>query len=419
METLDAPKAAPERKVAAFFLNRHFALLWIGQTVSKFGSWITSSGLSLTAVLVLHATTVQMGLLAALGSVPAILFGLLAGVWVDRLPRRSVLILADLGRALLLLSIPLAALFGILCLELMYVVTVLVETLTVFFEIAHKAFLPTLVDHEHIVEGNSKLEASSALAEIAGPSLAGVLIQAISAPFAIFCDSLSFLFSAFCIGAIHLQEPAVLAAGEPQNIWRDIWEELLVLWHDHRLRALAVSIGIRNFSGGAFATLYTIYVVRELGMTPVIYGILVTMGGAGALGGALLATRATRRFGLGKTLIGGLLLDGCMTLLIPLASGPGLLAVALLIAAQLFGDGGAVLYAINEVSLRQMIVSDRLLGRVNASIYLLVMVLGPVGAMLAGLLSEFIGVRPTLLIGAGGVLCSFVWLLFSPIRTLE
>ncbi len=154
-------------------------------------------------------------------------------------------------------------------------------------------------------------------------------------------------------------------------------------------------------------------------MTPVVYGISVTMGGAGALLGALLATRATRHFGLGKTLIGGLMLDGCMALLIPLSAGPGLLAVALLIAAQLFGDCGAVLHEINEVSLRQMVVPDRLLGRVNASMHLLVMALASVGAMLAGLLSEFIGVRPTLWIGAGGILGSFVLLFFSPIRALE
>jgi MFS family permease len=419
METLDAPKTSAERKVATFFLNRHFALFWVGQTVSKFGSWITNSGLALTAVLVLHATTFQMGLLAALGAVPALLFGLLAGVWVDRLPRRSVLIMTDLGRALLLLSIPLAALFGILRLELMYGVALLVETLTVFFEIAHRSFLPTLVDREHIAAGNSKLETSSALAEIAGPSLAGILVQAISAPFAILFDALSFLFSALCIGMIRVQEPSVLPIGEQQKVWRDVWEGLQVVWHDRRLRALATCIAMRNFFGGAFAALYTLYVVRELGMTPVVYGILVTMGGVGALLGSLVAARLTRRFGLGKILIGGLLIDACMTLLIPSAAEPWPLALVLLISAQLFGDCGAVLCSINEVSLRQMIVPDRFLGRVNASMHLLVAVLGPVGAMMAGLLSAYIGVRPTLFVGAGGILCSFAWLLFSPIRTLE
>jgi MFS family permease len=417
METLDAPKVVLEKP--PFFLNRHFAWLWMGQTISHFGSWITSNGLALTAVLALHATTFQMGLLAALGSVPAILFGLLAGVWIDRLPRKRLLILADLGRALLLLSIPLAALFGILHIELLYVVIVLVGTLTVLFEIAHKSFLPALIEREQLAEGNSKLEASSALAEIAGPSLSGLLIQAISAPFAIIFDALSFLFSAFCIGMIRVQEPAVLPMERPQSMWRDMWEGLQVLWRDGRLRALAISAGMRNFFGGAFATLYTIYVVRDLGVTPLVYGILVTMGGVGALLGAFVAPRAARRFGLGKLLITSLLIDGGMALCTPLAAGPLLIVIVLLIVSQLVGDCGAVLHSVNEVSLRQTIVPERFLGRVNASMHFIGTALGPLGAILASVCSELVGVRPTLFVGAVGILCSFVWLLFSPVRTLE
>jgi MFS family permease len=417
METLDAPKVAIGR--SSFFLNRHFAWLWMGQTVSNFGSWITSNGLALTAVLILHATAFQMGLLAALGSVPVMLLGLLAGVWIDRLPRKRLLILADLGRMLLLLSIPLAALSGVLRIELLYMVIMLVGTLTVFFEIAHKSFLPALIAREQLAEGNSKLEASSALAEIAGPSLSGLLIQAISAPFAIVFDALSFLFSALCIGMIRVQEPANLPMERSQSIWREMQEGLQVLWHDGRLRALAISAGMRNFFGGAFATLYTFYVVRDLGVTPLVYGILVTMGGTGALLGALVAPRAARRFGPGKLLIVSLLIDGCMTLCIPLAAGPTLVVVTLLIVSQLVGDCGAVLHSVNEVSLRQTIVPERFLGRVNASMHFIGTGLGPIGAILAGVCSELVGVRPTLFIGAVGILCSFVCLLFSPVRTLE
>ncbi|GHO95760.1 MFS transporter [Reticulibacter mediterranei] len=417
METLDAPKVALEK--SSFFLNRHFAWLWMGQTVSNLGSWITSNGFALTAVLILHATTFQMGLLAALGSVPVIVFGLLAGVWIDRLPRKRLLILADLGRTLLLLLIPLAALSGLLRIELLYVVIVLVGTLTVFFEIAHKSFLPALIDREQLAEGNSKLEASSALAEIAGPSLSGLLIQAITAPFAIIFDALSFLFSAFCIGMIRVQEPANPPMERSQSIWREMWEGLQVLWHDGRLRALAISAGMRNFFGGAFATLYTFYVVRDLGVTPLVYGILVTMGGAGALLGALVAPWAARRFGLSKLLIASLLIDGCMTLCTPLAAGPALAVVTMLIVSQLVGDCGAALHSVNEVSLRQTVVPERFLGRVNASMHFIGTALGPIGAMLAGLCSELVGTRPTLFIGAIGVLCSFVFLLFSPVRTLE
>ncbi len=417
MEMLDAPKVVLEKP--SFFLNRHFGWLWMGQTVSNFGSWITGNGLALTAVLMLHATTFQMGLLAALGTMPALVFGLLAGVWIDRLPRKPLLIVADLGRALLLLSIPLAALAGWLRIELIYGVIVLVGTLTVFFEIAHKSFLPALIAREQLAEGNSKLEASSALAEIAGPSLSGLLIQIISAPFAIAFDSLSFLCSALCIGMIRVQESVDLLMERPPSMWRDMWEGLLVLWRDGRLRALAISAGMRNFFGGAFATLYTLYVVRDLGVSPLIYGVLVTMGGLGALLGAFVAPRAVRRFGLGKLLLGSLLIDGCMMLCTPLAAGSSLAVIALLIVSQLIGDCGAVLHSVNEVSLRQSIVPERLLGRVNGSMHFLGTALGPIGALLAGLLSELIGARPTLFIGAIGIMCSFVYLLFSPVRRLK
>jgi predicted MFS family arabinose efflux permease len=299
------------------------------------------------------------------------------------------------------------------------VVIVLVGTLTVFFEIAHKSFLPALIACEQLAEGNSKLETSSALAEIAGPSLSGLLIQAISAPFAIIFDALSFLCSALCIGMIRVQEPADLLLERSPSIWRDMWEGLLVLWRDGRLRALAISAGMRNFFGGAFATLYTLYVVRNLGVSPLMYGVLVTMGGAGALLGAFVAPWAARRFGLGKLLIGSLLIDGGMTLCTPLAAGPSLAVIALLIASQLIGDCGAVLHSVNEVSLRQTIVPERLLGRVNGSMHFLGTALGPIGALLAGLLSELVGVRPTLFIGAIGIICSFVYLLFSPVRRLK
>jgi MFS family permease len=193
-------------------------------------------------------------------------------------------------------------------------------------------------------------------------------------------------------------------------------EGLWVLWRDARLRALAASAGIRYFFGGAFATLYTFYVVRELGVTPLVYGVLVTMGGAGALLGSFVAARASHRCGQGKALIGAMLIDSLLALFIPLAAGP--YSVALLSVSQLIGDCGAVVYSINEVSLRQTIVPERLLGRVNASMHLLTVVLGLIGAVLAGVLSGFIGVRPTLFIGACGMLGSFVCLLFSPIRKL-
>jgi MFS family permease len=417
LETSDTPTKQP-----GFFINRSFALLWSGQTISELGSHITGSGLPLVAVLMLNATALQVGLLTALSTLSALLLSLLAGVWVDRLPRRAIMIIADLGRALLLFTIPLAASLGILHIAQLYVVTFLVGTLTVFFAIANQSLLPMLVPREQLVAGNSKIEASSALAEIGGPTLAGLLIQTITAPTAIAFDALSFLFSAFCIGMMSSCKPhhtpqALLEVRK--SVWREMYSGLRFMLAHPILRAVVAFASMRNFFGGAFATLYGLYIVRVLGLSPAIYGILIGLGGAGALLGSLGAVQLERRLGKGNVLIGGMLLSGCMALLTPLASGPLCILLAMLIVSQIVGDYGFVVHTINEISLRQTIVPEHMLGRINASMRFLVEGVGPLGAILAGVLSGLIGVRFTLLAGACGILCSTAWLFFSPLRRLR
>jgi MFS family permease len=400
-----------------WLISRNFALLWIGQTISAFGSRITREGLPLTANLVLRATAGQMGLLAAAGALPALLIGLLAGVWVDRLRRRPILIIADISRALLLGTIPLAAVLGVLRIEQLYLVAVLVGALTVFFEVANQSFLPTLVPREHIVEGNSKLSTSESLAEIGGPALAGVLVQVITAPVAILFDAFSFLASALCAGFIRVREPAPSVTEERQSLWREMREGLRLVLGNPLLRATTAALSVRAFFGGAFATLYGLYVIRQLGVTPAIYGLLVTMGGLGALVGALLAGRIVRRLGLGTTLIGAMLLSGSVSVVTPLAGGPKLLVVALLMTTQLVGDFGMEVYLIHALSLRQSMIPDRFLGRANASANFLAGGMLTIGALLAGLVGGMIGMRLTLLIAAGaGLLISSSLLLFSPVR---
>src|SRR6266480_134489 len=191
--------------------NSDFVKLWLGQTVSHFGSGITGIALPLTAVLVLAATPAQMGILGALDGVSVLVIGLQAGVWVDRVRRRPLLIATDLGRAFILSTIPLAALLGVLRIWQLYIVAVLAGMLTVIFTVASSAYLPSLIPQESLVEGNSKLAMSDALAEIGGPAVAGPLVQLLSAPFAIVFDALSFLFSACCLGLIHTPEPPPIA----------------------------------------------------------------------------------------------------------------------------------------------------------------------------------------------------------------
>jgi MFS family permease len=416
----DIPPAPASTGKRSFIINRNFGLLWSGQTISEFGSRITREGLPLAANLVLQATPVQMGLLAAIGTLPVLLVSLFAGVWVDRLRRRPLLIVADLGRAVLLLSIPLAAMLGLLRIEQLYLVAALVGILTVIFEVANQSFLPGLVAREQIVEANSKLSASSSLAEIGGPTLAGVLVQAITAPLAILFDALSFLVSALCAGFIRVPEARPSPAQERQNLWREIQAGLRLLLGNPVLRAITLSTSTDNFFGGAFAALYGLFLIRELAVTPALYGVLVTFGGIGAFVGAFAAGRLVRRVGLGKTLIGAMLLSGAASLLTPLAGGPHLVIIAMLMASQLVGDFGREIYLINAVSLRQSIIPNHLLGRVNASAQFLTEGIWPLGAILAGLLSEAIGMRYTLLLGAGlGFLLSSAWLLFSPLRRLH
>ena len=206
--------------------NTNFMRLWTADVISDFGSTVTREALPLTAILVLGSTPEQMGLLGAIGAAPVVVFGLLAGVWVDRLRRRPIMLAADLGRAALIGSIPLAALLGVLHIEQLYIVAALAGILTVFFNVADQSFLPAVVDREHIVEGNSKLGASGSMAEIGAPATAGTLVQLVTAPIAILVDAVSFLFSALLIWRIRTPEPPPVPHEQRQSAGRDIAEGL-------------------------------------------------------------------------------------------------------------------------------------------------------------------------------------------------
>ncbi len=403
---------------SSLWQHREFMKLWTGQTISEFGSRITRDGLGLAALLLLNATPAQLGLLAAIATAPVIVLALIAGAWVDRLHRRPIMIASDVARALVLATIPLAALFGVLTLAHLAVVAASAGVLTVFFDTAYRAYLPSLVQRERIVEGNSKLTLSSATAEVLGPGIAGVLIQTFSAPIAIIGDALSFLVSAFSIGLIRQPEPPVIPHAERQHIAHEIREGLRLVASDARLRNTALAAGTLSLLGNFYAALYGIYAIRVLGMGPALLGFVVGVGGVGALLGSLVAERVVRRLGLGKTFISMLLLMGCTGVLTPLANGPLWLATTLMCISQ-FGDLFRTIYFINDVSLRQAITPDRLLGRVNASTQLLVAGVGPLGAIIGGVLGDAIGVRNTLFIAALGPFLASLWLVFSPVRALR
>lgn len=405
-------------RLTGLWKHPDFVKLWVGHTVSELGSGITGQALPFTALLVLGASAGQMGLLAAVAEVPVLLFSLFAGVWVDRLRRRPILIAADIGRALVLATIPVAALMGVLSLGQLFVVAALVGVLSLFFSVAYRSYLPALVQRDRLVEGNSKLSASGSVAEITGPAIGGVLVQWLSAPFAILLDAVSFLFSAVAVGAIRAQEPKPNARDEGSNVWREIGEGLRVVLRNPVLRALAICSGIFTFFGNFFV-LYPLYAVRDMGMPPGVVGVLVGAGGIGALVGAALVGRVTRRFGIGPTLIGSLSFAGVVGLPIVLVNGPLPLSVAVFFASQLIGDIAIAVYMITDMSLRQASVPDRLLGRANASMGFLVGGLAPVGALLGGALGEIIGARLTLTIAILAITFAPIWLFFSPARNLR
>jgi predicted MFS family arabinose efflux permease len=408
-----------KQRAAGLWHHPDFVKLWTGQTISNFGSGITGIALPLTAVLVLSASAVQMGILGALDGLAVVIFGLLAGVWVDRVRRRPLLIASDLGRAFLLGSIPLAALFGVLSMTQLYVVAALVGILTVFFNVADESYLPSLIPPEQLVEANSKLAMSDSLAEMSGPALAGPLVQLLSAPLAIAFDALSFLASALGVGLIRTPEPQPKPTAQKQSAWHESLEGLRTLWGDSRLRALAISGGIFNFFGNFIGTLYILYIVRDLHITALIVGFLVAAGGVSALVGTFIARRLIRRIGLGLSIGAMLTFYGLTGSLTVLAYGPIWLAATFLFAAQLIGDASVSIYFIAEVSLRQAIIPNDLLGRVNASMQLVTRGALPISAIFAGILGDMIGLRPTIAIGVLGVIAAGLWLLLSSVRMTD
>jgi predicted MFS family arabinose efflux permease len=399
-------------------LWRHsdFMRLWTGQTISKLGSQIGSGAFGLIAILMLSATPVQIGLLAAAQSLPILLLGLPAGVWVDRMQRRPIMIAADLGRLLLLAVIPLAAVFGWLTIELLCIVAALVSILTVFFDLAYGAFLPTLVPREQLVEGNSKLGVSDSLAEIAGPAAGGALVQFVGAPLAIALDAVSFLISGLALWRIRTPEPHISPPPQRPSLWSDIGEGLRTTLGAPLLRTLLVCTIFFNLGGGIIGSLYALYAIRELGLTPVILGAVIGVGGVSALLGALLSERIAKRLGIGLAISAAVGMIGIMGLLLPLAHG--VFALPMLIIGQA-GDAAWSIYLINELTVRQSATPNRLLGRVNASMQFLAAGAVPLGAIAGGLLAEAFGLRAAMAVGIGIILCGCVWILCSPLPRLR
>lgn len=334
---------------------------------------------------------------------PTLVLSLFVGVWVDRIRRRPILIATDIGRTIILGTIPLAAIFGALRMTQLYAVMLADAVLDLFFAVAYRSYLPSLVNREDLLDANSKLTASAGVAEARGFGLSGWLVQWLTAPFAILIDAISFLASALAIALIRTPEPAPAPRARDTSVSREIADGARLIFSDRRLRAFGVNAIVGGFSNSLVSTLYMLFVVNSLGFKPGVLGVIFAVGGASSLFGALAARRTADALGTGMAIAAGVAINGVALMLLPIAHGSGFVSVALLVAQQLIGDCAATIYFINAVSLIQAITPRPVLGRVNASLRFLGLGSVLAGQLVAGIAGGVIGLRATMAIGAAGL----------------
>ncbi len=413
----DAPGVDPTRtRRGGLWHHLDFRRLWIGETVSQLGSMISGLALPLVAILVLHATIFQVGLLTALESAAFLIIGLPAGAWVDRMRFRSVLVVNDVLRAVALGSVPLAQLIGVLTIWQLYAVAIVVGVCTVFFDVAYQSYLPQLVDRDLLVEGNSKLQASESVSQIAGPSLGGLLIQALTAPYAVLLDAVSFLWSSVWVLSISARPPRPPRKPD-RHLRREIGEGLRFVLGSPLLRAIAMCTGSSNlFSAMGYAVFYVL-LARDLGLSAGWIGAIGSTSAIGGLIGSLVARRFAERVGQGPAIWLSILIIAPTGFVAPFVHRD--FSLGLLALAQVVTWMGVVVYNITQVSFRQGLCPPELLGRMNATMRFLVWGTMPIGGLLGGVLGTAIGVRPTLLVVAIGSSLTFLPVFLSPLRRMR
>jgi MFS family permease len=398
--------------------NSNFLKLWAGQTVSVFGSQITVLALPLLAANILQATPQQMGILGFVQFIPWLLVGLFAGVWVDRLQRRPIMLTADILRAMLLALIPLAALLGWMRMEYLYLIGFFVGICNVFFDIAYVAILPSLVSREQLVEGNSKLQTSLSASDMAGPGLAGLLVQAVSAPIAVGLDALSFAVSALSLAWIKIQESLPPTPVKRPTVLKQAWDGMRISLRHPLLRGFIGCSTTGNLFINIHLAVYILYLTRELSLQPAVIGLIYTFGGVGGVIGASIADRLVRFLGTGRAIVLSQVFHGlCMTAL-PLAALVQPTVPLLALIHAVWGLTSAT-YAIPALSLRQIMTPDHLQGRITASQRVLMLGVSPLGFLIGGFLGEWIGLWPTLLVGGVGLIFSNLWLSLSPLPSIQ
>lgn len=396
-----------------------FRRLWAAQAVSDFGARITREGLPMMAVIGLAASPSQLGLLAAMASGAALLVGLSAGGFVDRSQRRHILIGADLVRAAVLVTVPVAAFLHVLTIWQVYAAAALVAAASVLFSIADHAYLPGLVARNDLTDANAKISATESVAELGGPALAGLLFQWLTAPFAVAINAATYLVSAAFLATIRAEEPAHEPDGTRRR-WTDgIRTGAATAWAEPTVRPLLIMSASNGLFGGFFSALYIVFALRVLHLTPALLGLAIACGGGGAFVGSLLAQPMARRFGLGPAIAVAGLFSVAGAVLIPLSPANPLGGMAGLVASQLICDCFGVVGLILAVSLRQSLIPQKLLGRVGATFQAVGGGTAVVGALTGGALGQAIGIRATLFICVAGLGVAPLIVLFSRLRTVR
>lgn len=402
-------------------LRRHpdFLKLWGAQTISVVGTRITELALPLTAIGLLGTSAFQVGLLAAAHYAPYLIIGLPAGVWVDRLRRRRVMIVADMVRFGVLLTVPIAAATGVLHVWLLFPAAIVVGMMSVFFDLASQAYLPTLVGARRLIEGNTKLQLSRTAGDLTGPGIGGILVQWITAPFAIVADAVSYVFSALALLLIRHPDP-LPPRNTDSGMIAEIVTGLRAVFADPLLRPLLLATGVGNSFGffGMCQAVLVLHCIRELHVSPVALGIVLGAGNAGMLAGSLLNRRVTNRAGIGRVIVGGVLLAGAALSILAVAPAGPMAPPVLATGLALVGAGVAVAN-INQVSLRQSVTEPQVLGRMTATFRVVNYGAIALGAALGGVLAGPIGLRGVLWLAAAGGTLAVVPVLLSPIRALH
>jgi MFS family permease len=407
------------RRSGALWHHPDFLKLWTGQSISELGSQVSQLAIPWLAAVELHASPLAFSLIGVLGFMPFILFALPAGVWVDRLRRRHILIVGDSARAVLLALIPILWAAGVLQIWHLLVLEFVIGIFTVFFDVAYQSYLPALIEREDLIDGNSKLQLTVSIAQIGGPTLSGTLIAAITAPYAIVVDAVSFAISSvFMIGMKHRENLPRQDAAEPRpHMWPQVKEGLAWVVGNRNLRAIAGCTGTSNFCSGLMFSIVILYMVRVLHLSSIQAGAVFAVGSAGSIAGALLANRLGKKFGVGSAIVFMAVIFSFGGLAYPLA--PKSFPLPMLMAGQLLFGFSAVAYNILQVSYRQAITPERLQGRMNAAMRWIVWGTIPLGTLAGGAIAQATSLHTAIWVGAVLGTPTFLWVLLSPLRSIK